>query len=63
MAKGIATQFKELKVRVPKELMDAIRDYRFQQQLNTRTEAVVLLLQIGLRSAQLARPSGDWTTP
>ena len=39
-----AAALRDLKVRVPKALMDKINDYRHEAKLETRSEAVIALL-------------------
>lgn len=50
-------QHKELKVRLSKELLTSINDYRHRQKLDTRTDAVVELLTRALQT-EAAKTNG-----
>ena len=44
----------ELKIRIPRELMDELNDYRHLRKLDSRKEAVIELLRSALDTAKVA---------
>ena len=49
----------ELKVRIPGELMERVNAFRFAQQLETKKDAVIRLLESGLRAGGTETSTGN----